>query len=114
MAQSRDDVRRIALEQPHAVETPHRGAPSFRVEMRIFCMMPKDAPWVVVKLDRDDQLNMFEAYPGVIVPARLYAHHGWTYLMIEQMNEAALRLVLHLAWTHVAPKRLVKAQREAM
>jgi hypothetical protein len=114
MAQTREDVRRIALEQPHAVETPHRGAPSFRVEMRIFCTMPRDAPHVMVKLDRDDQLNMFEAYPGVVVPARFYPHHGWTYLLIGKMDAAALRLVLHLAWTHVAPKRLVKAQREAM
>jgi hypothetical protein len=114
MAQTREDVRRIALSQPHAVEMPHRGSPSFRVEMRIFCTMPREADWVVVKLDRDDQLNMLEAHPEAVKPARLYSHHGWTYVLIEALDHDLLRMLLTLAWTHVAPKRLVKAAHRAM
>jgi len=119
---TQDDVRRLALQQPHAVELQHRGAPSFRVEMKIFCMMPNnadkmapgDADRVTLKLDRDDRLNMFEAHPGVVAPARLFPHHGWTYLMLVQADEALARMLLHMAWTHVAPKAMVKASRMAM
>ena len=91
MGQTREDVRRIALEMPHAIELPHRGSPSFRVEMRIFCTMPTDADWIVLKLERDDQLNMFEAHPEAVKPARHYAHHGWTYVMIAQIDAPLLR-----------------------
>jgi hypothetical protein len=111
---TREDVRRIALEQPHAVEMIHRRSPSFRVNLRIFCMMPEGAPYVTLKLDREDQLNMIEGYPGVVTPARLYSHHGWTYLWLATADEHLARTLLHLAWTHVAPKALVKASRLAM
>ena len=111
---TRDDVRRLALRQPHAVEMIHRRSPSFRVNLRIFCMMPNDMPWVTLKLDREDQLNMIEHYPGVVTPARLYAHHGWTYLMMAPADTPLAALLLHLAWTHVAPKAMVKASRMAM
>jgi hypothetical protein len=109
-----DHVRRIALEQPHAVEMIHRRSPSFRVNLRIFCTMPNDTAWVTLKLDREDQLNMIAAHPGVITPARLYSHHGWTYLHLVEADEPLARLLLHLAWTHVAPKAMVKASRMAM
>ena len=72
------------------------------------------AGWVTLKLDRDDQLNMIEGHPGVVTPARLYPHHGWTYLMLTRADEHLARTLLHLAWTHVAPKAMVKASRTAM
>jgi hypothetical protein len=109
-----DDVRQLALQQPHTVEMIHRRAPSFRVNMRIFCMMPNGADWVTLKLDRDDQLNMIEGKPGVVTPARLYPHHGWTYLVLASADEDLARTLLHLAWIHVAPKAMVKASLTAM
>jgi hypothetical protein len=111
---TREDVRRIALEQPHAVEMIHRRSPSFRVDPRIFCLMPEGASYVTLKLDREDQLNMIEGHPGVVTPARLYSHHGWTYLWLAGSDERLARTLLHLAWTHVAPKAMVKASRKAM
>jgi hypothetical protein len=111
---SPDDVRRLALELPHAVEMIHRRAPSFRVNMRIFCLMPPGEPHVTLKLDRDDQLNMIAGHPGVVTPARLYAIHGWTYVWLDKADEHLMRTLLWLAWTHVAPKSMVKASRRAM
>jgi hypothetical protein len=35
----------------------HWRAPSFRVGMRIFCLMPPGEPRTALKLDRDDQPN---------------------------------------------------------
>jgi hypothetical protein len=114
------DLRRIALALPQAYEDVHRRRPAFRVEKRIFAMLGVSGNaalftslgWddvAVVKLDRDDQLNMAAAYEGAVQPTETYGHHGWTYLRLEQLDEAALALLLRLAWTHVAPKRLSKA-----
>jgi hypothetical protein len=114
MPLTHEDIRRIALAQPHAVEMIHRKSPSFRVNLRIFCTMPNDAEWVTLKLEREDQLNMIEGHPVVVTPARLYSHHGWTYLRLAGADEALARTLLRLAWTHVAPKAMVKASRLAM
>jgi hypothetical protein len=111
------DLRRIALTLPQAYEDVHRRRPAFRVEKRIFAMLGvagnaalfTSLGWedvAVVKLDRDDQLNMAAAHEGAVEPTETYGHHGWTYLRLERLDEAALSLVLRLAWTHVAPKRL--------
>ena len=62
----------------------------------------------VVKLDRDDQLNLIAAHSEALAPTEAYSHHGWTYLRLSKIDEALLGLVLRLAWTHVAPKRLSK------
>ena len=114
------DLRRIALALPEAYEDLHRKRPAFRVQARIFAMLGvtgntslfTSLGWddvAVVKLDRDDQLNMVAAHEGAMEPTESYGHHGWTYLRLEKLDEAALALVLRLAWTHVAPKRLSKA-----
>jgi hypothetical protein len=108
------EVRRVALELPQAVEMIHRRDPSFRVNMRIFCLMPANEPRITVKLNREDQLNMIDGHPGVVTPARLYSHHGWTYVWLDRADEDLMCTILHLAWTHVAPKSLVKAPRRAM
>ena len=112
------DLRRIALGFPEAYEDVHRSRPAFRVNQKIFAMLGvtgnaalfadlANADVAVVKLDRDDQLNMVEALPGVR-PTGDYGHHGWTYVRLPELDEAALTLVLRLAWTHVAPKQLSK------
>jgi hypothetical protein len=114
------DVRRIALALPGAYEDAHRKRPAFRVEKRIFAMLGvtgntslfTSLRWddmAVAKLDRDDQLNMAAAHEGAVEPTESYGHHGWTYLRLERLDEAALALILRLAWTHVAPRRLSKA-----
>ena len=64
----------------------------------------------VVKLDREDQLNMAAAHPGAVEPTETYGHHGWTYVRLPGIDETALTTVLRLAWTHIAPKRLSKSQ----
>ncbi len=120
MPQTPGDLRRIALALPEAYEDLHRRRPSFRVETKIFAMLGvtgnaalfTSLGWdnvAVVKLDREDQLNLTAAHPDMIQPTETYGHHGWTYLRLETMDEPTLSLVLKLAWTHVAPKRLSKS-----
>src|SRR5215469_18502229 len=103
------DLRRLALALPAAYEDTHRNRPAFRVEKKIFAMLGvtgnaalfTSLGWddvAVVKLDRDDQLNMAAAHDGAVAPTETYGHHGWTYLRLERLDEEALTLVLRLAW----------------
>lgn len=112
-----DDLRRIALGLPEAYEDVHRRRPAFRVNQKIFAMLGvtgnsalfTSLGWdniAVVKLDREDQLNMAAGYPDAVQPTETYGHHGWTYLRLEALDEPTLASLLRLAWTHVAPKRL--------
>ena len=115
-----DDLRRLALGMPEAYEDLHRRRPAFRVNKRIFAMLGvtgneslfTSLGWdniAVVKLDREDQLNMAAGHPEAIQPTETHGHHGWTYVRLEAIDEATLETVLRLAWTHVAPKRLSRA-----
>nr|MEA2797176.1 hypothetical protein [Phenylobacterium sp.] len=114
------DLRRLALALPEAYEDVHRRRPAFRVRARIFSMLGvtgntslfTSLGWdnvAVVKLDREDQLNMAAAWPDAVQPTETYGHHGWTYVRLEAIDEAALATIVRLAWVHVAPKRLSKA-----
>lgn len=117
------DVRRLALALPEAYEDLHRGRPTFRVNKRIFAMLrgvtragrtgmfaalEGERPVALVKLDREDQLNLIEGHLGAVTPAE-YAHHGWTHVWLEAADEALLATVIRLAWVNVAPKRVSKA-----
>ena len=114
--------RQVALALPGAYEDLHRRRPAFRVETRIFGMLgvagvaamfpalgQEDV--AVVKLDRADQLNLAALYEGAVTPTEAYGHHGWTYLRLAGLDEAAFNLIVPLAWRHVAPKRLSQSIR---
>ena len=116
---TQDDVRRIALALPAAYEDIHRRRPAFRVDKRIFALLGAKGNGAlfgslslddvaVIKLDREDQLNMAEVCQGAVEPTETYGHHGWTYIRLDMLDEAALSLLIRLAWAHVAPKRLVR------
>ena len=112
-------LRRFALALPETYEDLHRGKPTFRVAKRIFAMLGQAGGqgfmgldrdgMAVLKLEREDQLNMIAAHPKALAPLSDYGHHGWTVARLEGLDDAALALVVRLAWTHVAPKRLSKA-----
>jgi hypothetical protein len=114
------DLRRIALALPETYEDVHRRRPAFRVQKRIFAMLGvageqslfTSLGWdnvAVVKLDREDQLNMAAAHPDAVQETETYGHHGWTYVRLDAIDEATLATVVRLAWIHVAPKRLSNA-----
>jgi hypothetical protein len=114
-----DDLRRAALALPEAYEDSHRGKPAFRVKARIFAMLSQaggqgfmgldGVGLAVLKLDREDQLNMAAAWPDAVTPTETYGHHGWTYVRLDDIDAETLRTLVRLAWTHVAPKRLSAA-----
>lgn len=104
-------IRRFALALPEAYEDTHRSHPSFRVNQRIFAMLRPEPRHLIVKLGSDDQHNMLEGHPDVVIPGVHYAHHGWTRVLLDRADEALVELILRLAWLHVAPRRLHGALR---
>jgi hypothetical protein len=119
------DLRAIALALPETYEDTHRRKPAFRVNKRIFAMLGVEAPGasregffahlsgarpvVGLKLDRDDQLNMIEAFPEAVGQTATFGHHGWTYVWLDVIDPDGLALLVGLAWTSVAPKQLSKS-----
>ena len=103
---SAEDIRAIALGLPEAYEDIHRRAPAFRVNKRIFGMLRSDPERLVLKLDREDQLNFIAGHPEVVAPGVHYAHHGWTTVWYEKAGRDLMDILIRLAWTHVAPRRL--------
>jgi hypothetical protein len=117
-----DLFRTIALALPQAYEDIHRKRPAFRVEKRIFAMLGVTGNAqlfdglaqdmiAVVKLDREDQLNLVARFKGALKPTENYGHHGWTYVDLAELDRPALSLILQRAWIHVAPKRLSAAMK---
>ncbi len=119
-------ARRLALALPEVTEDPHRDKPAFRVNRRIFMMMrsPKptpsvsrsmfaplggERPVVLLKLDREDQVNLTADRPDAIEPAPDYPHHGWTHVWVQDIDARELSVIIRLAWANVAPRRLLKA-----
>ena len=103
-------IRALALSLPEAVEADHHGFPSFRVAGQIFATLRSDPPRLMVKLDPEDQHNLAEAHPDVIAPvAGYWGRKGSTFVSVEQINDDTAGMLLKLAWTGVAPKRLKPA-----
>ena len=107
-----DEVRRIALALPEATESGHFGAPSFRVDKKIFAVLREERR-VTLKLDPEDQHNLVAGHPGVVAPvtgpgrrSESAGRQGWTFLRYDLADEALVANLLRLAWSGVAPKRL--------
>jgi hypothetical protein len=109
------DIRRLALELPETEEADHHGMASFRVAGKILCTIHTDQPRMMVKLETEDQHNLTEAHPGVVTPVPgFWGRKGSTFVAYQQADEDLIRMLLWMAWTKVAPKKLVKASRLAM
>jgi hypothetical protein len=109
------DIRRLALELPGTEVADHHGETAFVVAGKILCTIHTDQPRIMVKLDAEDQLNLAAAHPGMIEPVPGYwGRKGSTFVAYEEADEDLIRTLLWMAWTNVAPKKLVKASRLAM
>jgi hypothetical protein len=103
-------IRALALALPEAVEADHHGFPSFRVAGKIFATVRSDPPRLMIKLDPEDQHNLTEANPGVVAPVPGYwGRKGSTFVDFERIDKETAGMLLRLAWTGVAPKRLQSA-----
>lgn len=101
-----DEVRRIALALPEAVEQDHHGRPSFRVGGKIFATL-WDERHLNVMLDEPGILTAVQTRPGVC------AERWWGKRLAAvqvDLSRASAELMAELladAFEHKAPRRLV-------
>jgi len=102
---SHDDVRRLALALPEAVEEDHHGRPSFRVAKKIFATLP-DPDHVNIMLGPDD-IALAAQHDGC---AEVYWGKKLSAVGVDlrRAPEALVAALLADAWARRAPKRLLR------
>lgn len=107
---TQDEVRRLALALPEAVEAPHFDRASFRVRGKIFATLPPSGDSVVLMLPIEIQEAVMQAHPSKIRPlAPAWQSRGSTELLLEGISGAELGGLLLSAWRKIAPKSLIKS-----
>jgi ribosomal small subunit protein bTHX len=114
MAMTQDDVRRLALALPEAIEAPHFHFTSFRVGTKMFATMPPDATHLHVFVDEPDRERMIALYPAS------YEKLWWgkkvlgLRVTLGGTRAVDIQQLLRLAWQRKAPKALVALQAVAI
>ncbi|WP_406864204.1 MmcQ/YjbR family DNA-binding protein [Streptomyces sp. HUAS MG47] len=105
-----DDVRRIALSLPEAVEKPAWGMPTFRVGAggKIFASLDDDDLAMGVKCPQEDRAELISAEP-----AKFFLREGhddgyaWVRVRLAALeDDDELRAILADSWRQAAPRRL--------
>ncbi|MFF3686706.1 MmcQ/YjbR family DNA-binding protein [Streptomyces sp. NPDC002187] len=112
-----DDVRRIALALPRAVEKLAWGMPTFRVEGgKIFASLDDDDQVIGVKCPQEDREELIASEPGKFF---LRTGHDENYpwlrvrlAALDDDDEDELRAILTDSWRQAAPRRLLDAHPE--
>ncbi len=108
--------RQIALALPGAIEGSHQGHADFRAGKRIFATLGyPDENWGMVKLTLEQQSVLVEAEPDIFRPVPGgWGKQGNTHVRLAAADQTTLRSALTLAWSNIAPKSLLKAQKKEM
>jgi hypothetical protein len=107
---SPDDVRRLALTLPEAVEQDHHGRPSFRVAGKIFATLWDDAH-ANVMLEEGGIRTAVDAHPETCSEVWWGKRLAAVRVDLRRADAPFFRDLLSDAWETKAPKRLVPADR---
>jgi len=102
-----DSFRQIALSFEEAVEQPHFGKASFRVNKKIFATLDAKAGIAVVKLTELEQ-SVFCGYEtSVMYPVNGgWGKQGWTAIDLKTVSLEILSDALTTSYSNVAPAEL--------
>lgn len=105
-----DELRRIALAFPYAMEKPHFDWSSFRVDApkgKIFCTLPPHHEFANVFLSVEEQAMVTGAEPDIFFKvANKWGDKGATSIRLAQVDESTLRSALAMSWRRAAPPKL--------
>jgi hypothetical protein len=102
------DFRRIALALPEAIESAHMSHPDFRVGGKIFATLWPAEKLGMVKLTPEQQKEFVAAEPAVYVPVDGgWGRKGCTNVVLNSARMSSVRSAIFVAWSNVAPKRLL-------
>jgi hypothetical protein len=102
-----DDIRRIALALPGAVELQDHGGNWFNVGKKTFVLYGFPSARWLFKLPKPRQELLFEARPDVFQPYRAGAML-WSYVDVAALEPDEVESLVTDAWTEVAPKKIVR------
>ena len=104
-----DDVRRIALSLPGAVEKERWGHPTFDVVGRMFLTVPDDGTSFAVRCPRHERAELIASEPQKFwVPAH-EAHSSWVRARLAALDDAdELYDILLDSWRQAAPADLAE------
>ncbi|EDY61740.2 conserved hypothetical protein [Streptomyces pristinaespiralis ATCC 25486] len=111
-----DDVRRIALALPGAIEKLAWGMPTFRLEPRgrIFASLADDDRVMGVKCPKEDRAELIAAEPGKFFLREGHDdHYAWLRVRLDAVDdEEELHAILLDSWRQAAPRKLLDAHPE--
>jgi hypothetical protein len=115
MAPTAEDVRRISLGLPAALEKLAWGMPTFRVEGgRIFASLDDTDRIMGVRCPKEDRAALIAAEPGKFFLRDGHDdNYAWLRVRLAALeDETELRVILVDAWRQAAPRRLLAAHPE--
>ncbi|UYQ65811.1 MmcQ/YjbR family DNA-binding protein [Streptomyces peucetius] len=108
-----DDVRRIALALPGALEKLAWGMPTFRLEERgrIFASLDDDDRVMGVKCPKEERAELIAAEPAKFFLREGHDdHYAWLRVRLEALeDDDELRAILLDSWRQAAPRKLLDA-----
>lgn len=107
-----EDVRRICLSLPEALEQPYERLPGFRVRKRLFARIrTKPDALVVFRPFVEEKEARMAAEPHKFFQTAHYEGHPAVLVHLEAVDEDELEELLVEAWLLVAPVKLAAAFR---
>jgi hypothetical protein len=101
-------IKSIALGFPGAMEIVFHGCPWFNVGKKTFALYgDKDKSWIF-KLPHYQQMMLFDARPETFRPM-IAGRMIWSFVRVEDLDQAEMRDLLEAAWRMVAPKKLQRS-----
>ena len=104
-----DEVRRVALSFPEAVEKETWGHPTFRVREKMFAAMDEAGTSMSVKAAREAQAALVGSEPETFFVPSYVGQHGWVGVRLERVDPEEMGELIEDAWRATAPKRVVAA-----
>jgi len=105
-----DDVRRICLSLPGAIEKPYDGLPGFRVRDKLFARLrEKPDALVVWRPEISEKEALIASEPEKFFQIPHYEGHPAVLVRLEAVEIDELEELLTESWALRAPRRLVAA-----
>jgi len=92
-----EDVRKLAIAQPHVAEGTSYGAPALKVKGKLFVRLREDLDSTVLKMPFERREEMIEADPETYYITDHYREYEWVLVRLSCVHQDALPDLLRMA-----------------
>jgi hypothetical protein len=103
-----EDVRKIALDLPCAVEALSGDIRSFTVRKKLFLRILDDDRAVVLRTDYFERDHLLATMPDVFHVTDRIREHPWVFARLAEADGEQLRQLIIDAWRRAAPPTVVR------